>query len=522
LLLRDRLVLRHWPADVAWRDQAEQATDLTNMGRWQQAIQIIDDLGQQLGPVPELVYNRALLGGWLADDRALIAGLHAYATLDVDFEEAVEAEAVAQLLDTDLETETIDTLKMSYQINDLEGLEERLTDDKRIEFYEYNPQDYSANEKRSSKNYLLLDQPNPPTGVGIQRDQVPSVLAILSLHGRTTSHAERLELFTDRGSHLEETLRILADVGGPHLSDQFQEEVIGGSSVTEQALSWRWHFPDDTPVELRRQLLKEERSKVILERWPEVKRPALGGKTPKEAAQDEALKIPLAAAVLILEQGSNNYEQADSIRQLRQDLNLPLPPEINASENPPLLPLVRLPRVQMSTVTDENLVLLYRRALFCNAVSALRILCREIADREYLAERIPDSEVFGKLIELEQDPKAALDLVTEARQRTVYRGESTAQWDIAELELHMENADMEEMRRILSEIDQRHGEDPEVAAAIYQLLYDWGFLSEEDFAAPEAAPAESTRSATETSGIWTPGGESARSGAKKPTLWTPG
>ena len=62
-------------------------------GKWLQAVEIIDRLGGTHGAVPTLLYNRAVLAGRLADDRALVAGLHAYAQMEVPLDDAVEAEA---------------------------------------------------------------------------------------------------------------------------------------------------------------------------------------------------------------------------------------------------------------------------------------------------------------------------------------------------------------------------------------------------------------------------------------------
>ena len=107
-----------------------------------------------------------------------------------------------------------------------------------------------------------------------------------------------------------------------------EEKVIGSVSPTEQALNWRWQFPRDTPPEVRRRLLAEERRAAIVERWPTLPQPGLGGKTPREAAGDPQLRIPLMAAVLILEQGSNTDRDAETIAELRANSSLPQPEPI--------------------------------------------------------------------------------------------------------------------------------------------------------------------------------------------------
>ena len=84
---------------MPWKAEAEKATRLADNGKWRGGG--VRSTWATYGADPALLFNRALLGGWLADDRALVAGLHAYAQFDVPLDDAVEAEAIAQMLDAD-------------------------------------------------------------------------------------------------------------------------------------------------------------------------------------------------------------------------------------------------------------------------------------------------------------------------------------------------------------------------------------------------------------------------------------
>ena len=153
------------------KTEAEKASRLADHGKWQQAVAAIDRLGAKYGADPTLVYNRALLGGWLADDRALVAGLHAYAQMDVPLDDAVEAEAIAQLLDADLKEARLDSVVQSYEIKDLDGLVARLLSDKRVQSFEMDPAAFAERDQpRPRHTYVLLDRPMPETGVGITRE----------------------------------------------------------------------------------------------------------------------------------------------------------------------------------------------------------------------------------------------------------------------------------------------------------------------------------------------------------------
>jgi hypothetical protein len=314
-----------------------------------------------------------------------------------------------------------------------------------------------------------------------------------------------------------------------------EERVVGSITPTEQALNWRWHFPIDTPIADRRKLVAEERHVAITDRWPEVPRPSLGGKTPREAAGDPQFRIPLTAALLILEQGSNNRGDETSIAVLRDKLGLSLPEPINASgQSVAVLPLVRVPRLIMETVSDDDLVQLYRRSILVAARAATTILAQEAVRRPSVATSIPPADAYRRLIAAEDDDERALALIHEARQRSEATGESTAAWDLAELELHIESGNPEQAQAMLARIEQMHLDDPQVAAAVYRLLYETGVISPEQMAGHQhhhhhAAPPIPALSgvaaapATQEAGsrIWTPDSDLPASGGKKSSLWTP-
>lgn len=533
LLLRDNLRLQDWPADASWKAEAEKASRLADQGKWLEASGVIDRLGGTHGAVPTLLYNRAVLAGRLADDRALVAGLHAYAQMEVPLDDAVEAEAIAQLLDNESKEQQLDSVVRVYSIKDFDALVANLANDRRVQHVELDPaQGDDSDQPRPQHSYVLLDQPLPESGIGIERGKVPGLAGVISIFGRQTDRPERLELTTDDGPILEGTLAALLEAGGDALGEIIEQRVVGSITPTEQALNWRWHFPLDTPIADRRKLVAEERHVAISDRWPDVPRPALAGKTPRDAAGDPQLRIPLMAAILILEQGGNSRGDAASIAVLRDKLGLPQPEPIDASgTGVTALSLVRVPRLIMESVSDDDLVQLYRRSVLIAAQAATAIIAREAINRPPVATRIPPADAFRRLIAAEDDDERALALIQEARERSAAVGESTATWDLAELELHIETGNPEQAQATLARIEQLHLDDPQVASAVYRLLYETGVISPEDVAAhgqpgeerrPAFAGAAPAPAASESgSRIWTPDSELPASGGKKSTLWTP-
>lgn len=524
LLLRDHMPLRPAPEDAPWRADAEQAARLANNGKWQQAVAIIDRLGGTFGAEPVLVYNRALLGGWLADDRALVAGLHAYAQLDVPLDDAVEAEAIAQLLDPDLKEQPIDSVVETFSVTDLDALVTRLLSNIRVQPFEVDPALFAKSDQpRPRHTYLLLDRPMPETGVDLRSDDAPQMAGIVAIYGRQTDRAERLEFTVDKGPAYEATLGALREIAGDTLGEMAEPRVVGAVSPTDLALNWRWQLPRDTPANVRRRLMEDARRTAISERWPNLPLPALAGKTARQAADDPSLRIPLMAAVLILEQGSSLERNAESIAELRRSLNLPQPEPVEPGALSAMsLPLVRIPRLKIDLASDDDLVILYSRAVTAGATAAIAILAREAVRRPSLTTRIPASDAYRRLVGSERDPDRALALIDEARTHAKSVGGATAPWDLAELEIHITSGDPEQARQALNRIETEHRDDPDVAAALYRLLYETGVIPDDMHQhAPmqEQMPAVVGASTEPASQIWTPGSE--RPPGAKSALWTP-
>jgi tetratricopeptide (TPR) repeat protein len=525
LLLRDQLRFRPWPADVPWKAEAEKATRLADNGKWRAAVEAVDQLGGRYGADPTLVFNRALLGGWLADDRSLVAGLHAFAQMDVPLDDAVDAEAIAQLLDTDQKEARLDSIIQTFEIRDLDALAARLSSNPRVQSFEMNPEMFAQRDQpRPRFTYVLLDRPMPSSSEGLTRDAVPRLAGIIAVYGRQTDRAEQLELSIDKGPAFDAAIVALKVIGGDALGDLTEEKVIGSVSPTDQTLNWRWHMPRDISPEVRRKLIEEERRVAIVERWPTLPQPVLQGKSAIEAAADPELRIPLMAHLLILEQATGTEHDAAAIAELRDKLKLPQPATIEPAGQPMNgLPLVRAPRLNVEALSDDDLVILYRRSILVGAGAATVLLAREAVRRPSVTDRIPPADAYQRMIAVERDPKRALELIDAARKHSQSVGQSTATWDLAELELHITSGNVDEAKDMLARIERDHRDDPQVAAALYQLLYETGVIGDEHLGhahAPEAAPAVAGSAAEPEAGrIWTPGGDRPSGG--KSALWTP-
>lgn len=524
LLLRDRLALRGLPADHPVAAEMEVVRRMAAAGKWRAAAAELDELLPDHLDQPLFFYNRALLSGYLADRKNFAAGLRLYARQDIATEEAVEAEAIAQLVDLDSQDQPATAVRIVYPLTDEEAFVEKITASNRVQAMPLSAEQLESFDGPKPRNYyMLLDREMPEEGANLSREEVPHVLGFISHYGRQTDQGERIELVTDRDDQFESTLASVQDLIGPMIGEKTAEVDLGASpGGGDPALSWRWHLPPSTPPQRRRQLLTEERQAALLERWPNTPRTALGGKTPSQAAGEPELALPLAAAVLLLEQGSANAGFADTFVELRSQLGLPLHDRIAAdSINVDEVPIVRVQHIDLNELSNEDLALLYKRCVLVSANAGLIAVVREALSRDGFQAEVPKEKLYEQLFTLEEDNEQALEVLDEARTWAESQGQSCGRWDLLELQMHIAENNSEHANRVLTHLTEQHMDEPEIAQQIYQLLYMIGAIPPNAGPGPlppEAVPTQATTAATE-SGIWTPDGESQAAGKSK--LWTP-
>ncbi len=525
LLMRESWQLLPCPANVDWQKRFEDASALSMRGLWRQAEALYAELHQEVGPVPEVVYNLALLRGWLGDVGRFASGLHEYARLDVPLDNAIEAEALAQIVNPELEDPKLETVRSTFEIADLDQLVEKFTDDKRVEQYVIDPEEYGDEVDRPRDSFVLLDRETPSTGVGIQRDQIPHVIAFLSVYGKRTDREAQLEVTTDRGDEFDRVFELLAEVIGNPLGTAKDEEVVANKSISEDSLSWRWRLPNDTPAEHRQSLLAEQRREAILESWSQSPRAALNNQSPMDSKDDEALRIPLLASALIIEQAAVDPEEAPLFAELRAALGLSVPETIDPSDvDLEHIPLVRVPRFDLAKLSEEQLTELLNRTVLMGAKYATVLVGRELVSRPEIPDNVDLTPAYRQLIRLEPNPTQAFEWAERARQWSEQRNRPTGEWALMELELSIERGDAPGVQRLLGEIRTSHLNEPGIAEATYRLLYAAGLVAPPDAAGSAVPnPLEQLPSEVESSEIWTPESDSSgtSTGEQKSVIWTP-
>ena len=523
LLFKEEPDLRPAPEGVAWRAAFDEAQDPAKRGAWRIAADKLAALAEKVPDAPVIWRNLALLRSWLADAPGAVDALRRLAALDTAADDKVEAEALAQLLDTTAQSARVELLSVTFPVTNVDELVEKLST-RRVVAAEIDPRSWTENNEAPPRySFALLDRDPPRSGAGLACDDVPNVLGQLFIYGRQTDREARLELSAAE-PNMAAARTALDALCGPLLGSAGEVERNGDLPAAQWALSWNWRLPEDTPLADVHRLLVEQRRRSVLTRWTKTSLAALAGKTPEEAARDERLQTRLLAAILILELSFTEPSVGDLFGELRRQLGLPAAAPIDPGVAPvEHLPLARLHRVEWSKADDDTLLNANRRALFAAAHIALRKISLEVVSRDSLKSRIPLAQVYGLLARLDDDSTAALSYLDKARAAAEAVKESTVAWDLQEATMRLERGEPEEFTQILSHIQREHGREPGVAQALAQILVEAGLMTPDGRMV--RPPEESgglvlPGSPAEQGKIWTP--ESEAGGGKKSALWVPG
>lgn len=531
LVIKEETKLRTCPAEVPWKPRFDEALSLATQAQWLRAAEIFAELAQQVHDAPPVWRNLATLRAWMADAPGCTEALRRFATLDVPLEDAVEAEALALFLSEDPLDDGLDLLNLTYPVEDADELQAALSSAPQAVELRIDPGAAATGDAPPPKAaFILFDRAPPEPQAELTIETLPSVLCQVQLYGKETDRDARLEVLGVVRPRLERARSLLAELGDGNLGAEPQHhEVAGNVSATQDQLTRRWRLPHGSSREDFGRLAGQYIENTLLETWPRSPLGLLDGKPPLEAADLEAYRVKLLAAILVVEFWLEQAGSQFDFNRLRSRLGLPTLEPIDPQRTPiEHLPLVRWSRVMVDRLPDEALVKAFGRAIGYNAQAALRNLAAAVAERPGLAGQPEQLTAFEIMAQTADDSSQAIGYLDRGRQAAEQAGQSTASWDLTELALRLGRQEFDEASRLLDHLQTKHIREPGVAQALTRLLVQTGVLRPDGtLAAEPAAPGQEGPSvvvpgaeAAEPGKLWTP--DSQKPAGEKPKIWTPG
>jgi tetratricopeptide (TPR) repeat protein len=463
-------------ASIAEFNEALRQADL---GCFRLAAQKLAELAKKEPNEPAVWRNIGVCRLRILDEEGAIEAFRRLAALSgVPRDEAVEAEAMAQHLRPLTEVDTLPELSVTYAVSDVQALREQLLSSKRVNAIPFDPAQFQeANEPPPLAAFLVLDREVPATSQNLSRDNVPKHVGDIFLYGKETDRPARAEFTAIKTSDYDAKLKHFLDLLGPLAGEKLGEEETGRIPSVTAALSINWRFPDDTPVEVRKKLIQEQRTLALLSIWPNLPMGALDGRSPRQAVADTLGQIRVQAVILRMDL-SEPVENPE-YNKLRRSLGLPTADPIEPSSvRVESLSPARQTRLIMEKMSDEQLVAVYRRAVVTSAPRLMRRIGLEIVSRPSFDNHkdIDKAEVYDILSRMALDSQEAIGFLTKAQEIAKAKNKSPARYLLGELPLRLQRGEEQESRRVLNLLTQRHGREPGVQEALLNMLAQLGLV----------------------------------------------
>jgi len=521
LLFKDDPVLTRCKDDVPWKARLDEALQPVEKGVWQGAADRISKLAEEVTDSPIVWRDLATMRGWLADDPGCIEALRKYAALDVPLEDAVEATTLAMLLDDEPLQDPLDVFMLRWPIEDIETLQAALTMDKRTLQIPIDPAATGDEDNPPPKGaFILLDRPMPEGADGLELKDAAAFVGQAMVFGKRTDREARLEVVGITAWDLDVAKTAIGEIAGSSIGGEPEQEVLTTVSASEELLQSKIRPPaDSTPQQLQAMAITHRRD-ALLKQWPELNLGVFDGKSARQIADQPPPQIPLLAAIMVLESWCGSMPGTFDFNELRTELGLPTLGPIDPGQQPVgRVPLVRLRRIEIEKLSDDDLLYGYRRAVAYGVNGALRKFAQAVVDRPALAGKDELLRAYETLARTEEDTEQALGHLDRGRAAAESQGLSPAPWLLLELQFRFARGEASEVSRLVNLLQTRHMEEPGVAEALMRFMVQIGAIRPDGTPnAPQQAAATGPEPPDEAGKIWTPGSDTGGGGGK---IWTP-
>lgn len=524
LVLKDERSLAVCPDDAPWKAAFDEALSLANQVCWLEAAERLAALASgEAADSPVVWRNLSILRGWSADTAGAIEALEKLATLDVPLEDAVEVQAAALFLKPDPLGDQFDIQDVTFAIHDAEAAQISLMSAAQVQLEPIDLTELTDEDGLPPRaTFAIFEGPEPDGRRPLAIDTSPRLLCQAWLFGKQTDRQARLEIIDLADPEAVELKRLLGEILGDALGEIIEEETTGRLSRGQDLLARRRRLPKDVTAEQIEPFQVGLAEDALLRKWTEAPLGLLDGKSPREAAGSEDLRVKTLAAVMVVEEWIRRIGLTFDLNRLRRELGLPTlePIELGDGEVDDV-PLCRLSRLIVEKLSDDVLLAGFQRSAAFGATEPMLRFAAEVADRPGIDETVHRMQAYDCLARLSEEPSRAIEYADRGRRASVAAGQSCVHWDFAELLRRLQNQEPEEALRLIKHIQSQHINEPGVGEALSGLLIRMGLVRADG--TPVAVPAGSGDVADldaepDSGGIWTPDG---RKPGRKSELWTP-
>lgn len=460
--------------------QLKKAQRLYVHGCFSEAADLLEQMTGQDAESAELWHMLGLMRAWDGDESRAAVALHHGAKLYQDFDQAVELETLAQLLEQKLPENSIPVLIKTFQTESLSKLLTRLDNEDRL-IRMKDP----AQLEGASAGFEVIDRPLPvESELGqLTLETVPRVIGKLMLSDKTdVDSPAMLHVIAQEGEPLDATLKIVLDASGelispaPASAEADLDEAAADSETGMVAfhrckdliaLIQTPYLPPETPNQIIRDLQEKFVFTESRQAWLNHPLLALGGKSPLEAIGDDALRVPLAAAVYVYDAFLDHRNAILDLQSLFEELQLPQPAMIEVTDELDLnsLSVMELSRIPVQSLADDLFELLMHRSMVLRQSRlGYQVLREYLLNRPQLVEdnfeEVQQSRGFlGEICMNSFREEEGISWIVQAAEASEQSGDfqGTLMWKLREVIYRSRNPEDPRVQELMLELWNRQG-----------------------------------------------------------------
>lgn len=468
------------------------AVRMSTLGCWEIAAKLFEKVAETLSDNWAVWKNIGLCYAWDTDHTSAALALHKAALLatDVDYEAAVECETLAQLLELPEIEDQIEITAARFRLDSTSASLSRLDGCDRLERLQNPPENQQQNPKVVGR-YLALNQPAPDVTVPVTDDNVPLTLAEISVFDLETQDGSRgiLSVIGPDDDERTEAIKLVREVLGdqilpPDEADAGSDRDYSESPVRRilkelEGAQEREYYGARIDISARRDRARDNAVRFVTETWAGTPLNRLGGKTPREAAREDSLRIKLAAAVHVLEAVSDVAMLYVDMNAFRESLNIAPEKTIDVTEDLMLnsLSVMESHRLPVKELSDEQLGHIINRALLIRHQPFAYAVLTEIGKRDLDQLEVIDRQTFLRTMsQVCRDlgyREEALRWIRTAREEINatddFKGKLN--WAMREFQFRVEDRSDEQLPVLIDELwNYFGGKLPEIRNAMESIL----------------------------------------------------
>ncbi len=520
------------PDDFAppeWAEAGRNAVRFAWRGRWRAALQRLQKLDADFPNQPWILRAIAALQTWLGRTGDAVKTLAEYAGSDqLPFDDRAETFALAFAISREPRERELDVVRLAYPVLEASRLGELLVSNRRLIAYRNTGSHLDSDERAPDIAGIILDRDRLDDSQDdeVDEERVPLTIGRFSVFGKRTDRPGMMHLVLTGTPDLDEIANEFRHWLGTSIGPESEREVVNRVGEFTHELTREMNFPATVSARRRQEISARSFERLVMETFPTTPFPALGGRTPAEAAKEEERDRALIAGLILLieNDGTVTFRGSFDFDRIRDKLNIPRREPLAAAEKEKVIgaPLA-LQRMDLTSLDDMNLVAVFAMAMEAGNLRVLRPCAHELLSRPHIDKNLNHEQLYMILASATFDDDEAIELIHKARQSAVSHDRGVGRILVFELEQRMKRNLTDGLEELLHTLETRYMEDPRIRYAVSQVLEKFGLRlggprpAEFDDEGDEALPVSAGDSA-----LWTPDQESGGSGTReKSGLWLP-